>query len=450
MIMARKNLYRKVTTLKGSDLPAFLRVFWDIAPIRFRVSVVIIAAAIFSALLPRLKFKDVFQPHAFHLVLLHVLLIMPPSSGKSFIRFLFKRIAYPLSELDRAERDRLQEWKEKKVSAGSKAIEKRPQTVLRVLQSFTRAAVLRLAVTAERRFGCPVPFLCFTEELRTFADSNKREQGALKTISCIAFDPGATYTSDTSWEGGCDGEADICWSSVMACTPEVERHFNGEDSLLAGETSRQILLSFDDQIGQEPPVFQSMSQEQNELVDAEIMRAMDASYSPDRQSLQPEIWLDMSFLDNDIRSWCEAQRCEVLLSGSRARSMMYPRSSVNAVRICSLLMWMWSAPGVKESRESIERKVRRCYYFFADFCLQSMLERHGQRYEQLKNKFSSETGQCKTTLFDSLPNEFSLAQMQEAMLKLGLKSPANVMLSQYKRKRFVHHDKERDLYIKNF
>ena len=82
-------------SIKAADLPPAVRVFWETAPQQFRLASILSAIVCYCALGTRLRARYVYDLDL-HALLLQILVIGEPGSGKSFTRPIVKQLLRPL------------------------------------------------------------------------------------------------------------------------------------------------------------------------------------------------------------------------------------------------------------------------------------------------------------------------------------------------------------------
>ena len=92
LIMSKKNKNKpNGPTQMALDLPPAVRVFWETAPEAFRIPAILTAIVCYCALATRVRAKYVYDIEL-HALLVQLLVIGEPGSGKSFTRPIVKQI----------------------------------------------------------------------------------------------------------------------------------------------------------------------------------------------------------------------------------------------------------------------------------------------------------------------------------------------------------------------
>ncbi len=486
------------SSINASDLPPAIRAFWDSAPAPFKVPAILTAIDCYCALATRLRFKYTYDldPHA---LLLQVLVVAEAASGKSFTRPIVKSLMQPLKLRDQEMKRMEQAYQDlKKTSAKNKQLPEEPITDVRCLQTITKAKLVKRADMFIRKYGEPLTFWFYNEELATMTESNKRAFADLRTMDRLAYDLGAEYGSDTLSDASYNADVDVIYCSLFCATDNALREYMDKRSIEGGNCTRKVLTDLGDLMGEDAPRFRSLTSDEQAAVSKAVQHLMDITYTDEGQ-LHPIQMVPMEWLDHHVRQWCSDQRQLVLKTGSRARNCFYKRASVSAARMSCLLYYLWQADGlgirdeglgkknsassrgskgsegssVSDEQNSLnsqpstlnprvpstlnhqpstisQRKVAKFYRFMATYILDGLLQRWGRQYEQM-HKTDETDEMSKTPLYDQLPQQFSRDQLRELIVKLDLSTPARVFISKWKRAKLIYDSPDnKDVYVKNY
>ena len=450
-----KNKPVKPITLSAADIAPAARVFWQTAPESFRTAALLTALDCYCALGTRLRAKYVYdlEPHA---LLIQLLVLGEPGSGKSFTRPIVKQLMKPLKLKD-AEQKRIEQAYQdlKKTSAKNKQLPEEPITCTRNLQTITKAKLVKRADMFIRKYGEPLAFFFFNEELATMTESNKRAFADLNTMDRLAYDLGAEYGSDTLSDASYNADVDIIYCSLFCGTDNALKEYINKRAVEGGNCTRKILTRIDEDVmGEDAPQFRMQTAEEQALVKRTVDQLMNETYTED-DMLQPIKELDVQWMEGSVRKWCEEQRQRVLKTGSRALNCFYKRSSVSAWRLACMMFHLWmmdedSLNSQPSALNQIKGKVIKFYRFMATYILEGLLDEWGKQYEQMHKTDDVEEGP-KVTLYDQLPQKFSRDQLRELIVKLNLTTPAKVFICKWKRARLIHQpDKSQDVFQKNY
>lgn len=443
-------------SIKAADLPPAVRVFWETAPQQFRLASILSAIVCYCALGTRLRARYVYDLDL-HALLLQILVIGEPGSGKSFTRPIVKQLLRPLRIKDQEMKRIEQAYLElKKKAPKTKELPDEPITATRIVQTITKAKLVKRADMFLRKYGETLAFFFFSEELATMTDSNKRAFADLNTMDRLAYDLGAEFSSDTLSDASYNADVDIIYCSLFCGTENSLNDYINKKAVEGGNCTRKIVTRIDeDQMGEDAPVFRRQTDEEYSTVEKAVNKLMRETYTED-DLLQPVHEIPMEWIDATVRKWCFSQRQQVLKTGSRALNCFYKRSSVSAFRMTALLYHLWGEGMDENGRANPEmaaaaqKKCIRFYRFMAQYILDGLMAKWGKQYEQI-HKGDDATEGNKVPLYDQLPKRFSRDQLRELITKLDLASPERVFISKWKKARLVHQpDPNVEIYEKNY
>ena len=305
-----------------------------------------------------------------------------------------------------------------------------PLTAIRNLQTITRAKLVKRADMFIRKYGEPLAFFFFNEELATMTESNKRAFADLNTMDRLAYDIGAEYGSDSLSEASYNADVDIIYCSLFCGTQNALNEYINKRAIEGGNCTRKIVTRIDEEIlGEDAPQFRPQTREERITVELMVDRLMDETYNED-DLLQPIHEIPMEWMEGTVKRWCQEQRMVVLKTGSRAHNCFYKRSSVSAWRMAALLYHLW------DEQETARSKVIRFYRFMAQYILNGLLTQWGTRYDDMHRIDAEAAAPQRVTLYDQTPDEFSYDQLKELCTKLGL-APGRSFLSKWKKAKLI-------------
>ena len=405
--------YVKVRELLASDLPLAVRPFFVnvVNNKKLRIALTIDSIVCYCGLYPRIRVKYVFD-HSLSMLLLNQLVVGPSGSGKSWIRWVVNLIMQKLVVRDSIERERLREYKETNMRKGAnKEKAKEPLVCIRFLQKFTLPILVKYADYARRKYGDYLSFFLFSDEMGSFVE-NKRSSREYQSVARTAYNLDEIYSRDTLYDGGYNANVSINWCSIICGQNMALEKYVDREAVVGGDAGRHILCCLDDSLAQDAPVVLPLDQEQLLAVEEAVERGMKETCTDD-DKLMPIHLVDMAWMYQDVKDWCEYVQDQILKTASRAMNSFYVRASSSAFRIATMLYHLWGE--TEESRPL----VSKCYFYFANFILDSAMEQWSDTYEETQPKTKQFT-QDKLTLFDQMPNEFSRDQLREMVHKLQL------------------------------
>ena len=431
-------------SIGAADLPPALRVFWDTAPDNFKVASILSALACYCVLGTRLRAKYVYDldPHA---LLLQIIILGEPGSGKSFTRPIVKQLLRPIRIKDQEMKRIEQAYAElKKKAAKNKQLPDEPITATRIVQTITKAKLVKRADMFLRKYGETLAFFFFSEELATMTESNKRAFADLNTMDRLAFDLGAEFSSDTLSDASYNADVDVIYCSLFCGTENALNEYINKRSVEGGNCTRKVLARIDeDLMGEDAPQFRQQTEAERQLVERTVDRLMKETYTDD-DLIQPTHDIPVEWLNLPVRKWCDEQRQQVLKTGSRALNCFYKRSSVSAWRMACMCYHLWDEDSEQRAH------VVKFYRFMANYILDGLMAKWGKQYEQMHKGDSDDEGN-RVTLYDQLPKQFSRDQLRELIVKLDLSSPDRIFIAKWKKAKMIYQpDPQVEVFIKNY
>lgn len=445
MSNVKKSIQPKVQpSITAADLPPALRVFWDTAPDHFKVASILSALACYCALGTRLRAKYVYdlEPHA---LLLQVIILGEPGSGKSFTRPIVRQLMRPIRIKDQEMKRIEQAYAElKKKAAKNKQLPDEPITATRIVQTITKAKLVKRADMFLRKYGETLAFFFFSEELATMTESNKRAFADLNTMDRLAYDLGAEFSSDTLSDASYNADVDVIYCSLFCGTENALNEYINKRSVEGGNCTRKVLARIDeDLMGEDAPQFRQQTEAERQLVERTVDRLMKETYTDD-DLIQPTHEIPVEWLCLPVRKWCDEQRQQVLKTGSRSLNCFYKRSSVSAWRMACMCYHLWDEDPNQRAH------VVKFYRFMANYILDGLMAKWGKQYEQMHKGDSDDEGN-RVTLYDQLPKQFSRDQLRELIVKLDLSSPDRIFIAKWKKAKMIYQpDPQVEVFIKNY
>ena len=450
---------------KDTELPPVFRELVHNAPEKFKMATFIACCAPLATLATRLRAYYPFdqEPHA---CLLQTIICSEQSGGKSFARNVENVIMARQKARDNEQRRQEQAYRELKQKASKTAkLPDPPKTAIICCPvSISIAQLIKRADAPVRLYGTPLTLWTFTEELATATETNKRAFSNIKSIMRTAYDLGSEYGVDYLSDNSYSATVDILYNTMFCTTPSALDEYMDRKAIEGGNVTRTIVYDLGSQLGDEAPIFARITPEQHENINRTIQLMMADTYSEDG-GIQPEKYIDMDWLEKDIRQWCAQKNMEAIKSGSTALGVFYKRSSVSAFRIAVLCQYLYGLErgesggvkgeggrmrgeggGMKDESErvitsnpspKIRKLVKRIYLAMAEQILAGMLDKWGRRYEDLLAKRQELSTGSRLSLFEQLPDELSRELLRETIKRLGLTTDDWVFLSKWNAKALI-------------
>lgn len=421
------------TLPKDKDLPPVFRELVSNAPDNFKMATFIACCAPLGCLATRLRFFYPFDqgPMA---CLLQTIICSEQSGGKSFARNVENTIMAKQKARDNDQRRQEQAYRELKQTASkTDKLPDPPKTsVICCPVSISIAQLIKRADAPVRLFGTPLTLWTFTEELATATETNKRAFSNIKSIMRTAYDLGSEYGVDYLSDNSYSATVDILYNTMFCTTPSALDEYMDKKAVEGGNVTRTIVYDLGSQLGDEAPIFARLTPKQQAVIDRTIDQIMADTYNEDG-GVQPEKYIDMSWLEKTVRKWCAEKNLEAVKSGSTALGVFFKRSSVSAYRIAALCQYLY---GMEDTR-AVRKKVTQIYLAMAEQILSGMLDKWGRRFEDLQAKRIELTSNARLPLFDQLPETFSRELLRETIKRLELTTPDWVFLSKWNAKALI-------------
>lgn len=430
-----------VNDLIASDFPPSVRPFWENMPgtdPQLRLATTLAATVCYCGLSPRLRVKYTYDL-AHSMLLLNLLCIGSSGSGKSIIRWVVNLLMNEQIMRDQNERRKLREYKEASRRKGAnKDKGEEPLVAIRFLQKFTLPVIVKYADLIHRRYDDWLSFFLFGDELAAFTE-NRRGNGDFRAVARTAYALGETYSRDTLYQDGYNAMVDIDWCSVMCGQEQALEKYIDKNGIVQGDAGRQILVKLNDNIGEDAPTIRPLTERQTREINQTVSQLMRETFTDDDQ-LMPTHEVDMSWLDKDVKAWCNRTREQILKTGSRAMDSFYVRASVSSFRLATMLYHLWGENPAKQ------RQVRRCYHAFAQMILDNSMAQWGQEYENAMPK-SKESADKKPTLYDRMPKRWTRDMLRDMIAREGLGTPTRLFIFKWLKKKWIY-EVEKDVYEK--
>ena len=361
---------------KDKDLPPVFRELVSNAPDNFKMATFIACCAPLGCLATRLRFFYPFDqgPMA---CLLQTIICSEQSGGKSFARNVENTIMAKQKARDNDQRRQEQAYRELKQTASkTDKLPDPPKTsVICCPVSISIAQLIKRADAPVRLFGTPLTLWTFTEELATATETNKRAFSNIKSIMRTAYDLGSEYGVDYLSDNSYSATVDILYNTMFCTTPSALDEYMDKKAVEGGNVTRTIVYDLGSQLGDEAPIFARLTPKQQSVIDRTIDQIMADTYNEDG-GVQPEKYIDMSWLEKTVREWCAQKNLEAVKSGSTALGVFFKRSSVSAFRIAALCQYLY---GMEDTR-AVRKKVTQIYLAMAEQILSGMLDKWGRRF----------------------------------------------------------------------
>ena len=458
------NLEPQQLPLRDKDLPPIIREVVSNAPLNRKLPSFVACLAPLCALATRIRLNYYYDGQRQSALLLPVIIEAPQSSGKQFAADIERLLMdHTLKAHDQEQRRLEQKYRERRRNRGqNEKMEDEPKTTIRVIPAtISKTVLVKRADFYERNLGDVLTFWMFAEELAQVTDAGKQGYSNLRTIMRTAYDFGSRFGMDFASDNSYSAIVDINICSMFCATPSALDDYMDKKAVEGGNITRTVLCQLEDQIGADGAMFKPYSPEQLQTINDTLDRMMADVYTSDG-ALRDEMLLDTSWIERDVRRWCQQKGREALQSGSAAIDVFRKRASVSAFRIMALCYYMYQLEASSKFKDQssstlnlepgtlnyIQRRCRKIYLFFADYILRMLLRRWGKTFEDLQARridLTADTGRPK--LIDRLPREFSRDQLRALIQEQQVATPDRVLVSQWKANHWIE-ERDKFQYLK--
>ena len=406
--------YSKLSTLNSQlpPLPPLFRQFAKTAPTDFAPALILCMLPLTGALASKLRAR--YLDNQLHSPSFMVSLEAPQASGKSFMTRLAKRILKPITDRDKEERAREQEYNDKiaelkvtgvKVTAKNKKeiLGTQPKGIIRYVPA--TISITKMLMRMENAKGLHLVAVC--EEIDTVTKAFKRGFSSYSDALRVSFDNNL-YGQDYASENSFSGIVPLYYNTLFSGTPKAMRRFylDVEDGLV----SRVCFVTLPDQFGKAMPVWGELSEKDSEEVDA-LIKQLD-SVSLDGDMVRDNHEMSLEFLNRAMDRWLTAQQQEAVRTDDRTRDTFCRRAAVVGFRAGMIAWYLYGEKNTPNYRKNT--------IMFAQWVANQMLVQHLLRFQVDANNSNTNRWQ---EAFNMLGDEFSRSDLQRALLGTDCTTP---------------------------
>ena len=444
--------------LRDKELPPIIREIVSNAPANRKLPSFVASLSPLCALATRVRLNYYYDGQRQSALLLQVIIEAPQSCGKQFAADIEHLLMdHTLKAHDKEQRRDEQKFRERRHNrADNEKLEDEPKTTIRVIPAtISKTVLVKRADFYERNLGDVLTFWMFAEELAQVTDAGKQGYSNLRTIMRTAYDFGSTFGMDFASDNSYSAIVDINICSMFCATSSALDEYMNKRAIEGGNVTRTVLCQLEDPIGSDGAMFKPYTPEQLQTINGTLQKMMADTYTPEGALREP-FTLDTSWIERDVRRWCQQKGKEALQTGSSALDVFRKRASVSAFRIMALCYYLYSIDASSKFKDQsskqggstlnlepgtlnhIQRRCRKIYLFFADYILRMLLRRWGKMFEDLQARrvdLTADSGRPK--LIDRLPREFSRDQLRALIQEAKVATPDRILVSQWKANRWI-------------
>ena len=434
--------------LRDKDLPPIIREVVSNAPANRKLPCFVACLAPLCALATRVRLNYYYDGQRQSALLLQVIIEAPQSCGKQFAADIEHLLMdHTLKAHDKQQRREEQKFRERRHNrADNEKLDDEPKTTIRVIPAtISKTVLVKRADYYERNLGDVLTFWMFAEELAQVTDAGKQGYSNLRTIMRTAYDFGSTFGMDFASDNSYSAIVDINICSMFCATSSALDEYMNKRAIEGGNVTRTVLCQLEDPIGSDGAMFKPYTPEQLQTINQTLQRMMSDTYTPEGALHEP-FTLDTSWIERDVRRWCQQKGKEALQTGSSALDVFRKRASVSAFRVMSLCYYLYLLES--DDKLQAQRRCRKIYHFMADYILRMLLLRWGKMFEDLQVRrvdLTADSGRPK--LIDRLPREFSRDQLRALIQEAQVATPDRILVSQWKANHWIE-ETEKFLYKK--
>ncbi len=416
--------------------PAGLREPIMTAPPAYQFATSVVSVLSLCVYTPRLRMKYCYDlvPHA---ALLQALVIAEQSGNKTKLAGIIKMLMSKTSQRDKEQLWIEQDYEEESRRHPDDAPPRPRITKIKLSPVISRTELLKRVNDIDRKYGDTLTHLFYTDEIALAIDSNKRDFSNNRVVFRQGYDYGST--TDQDYLTSLSADVDVRVVLMFFGTPESMKRYMTRAEIEAGSMTRTIVVHVPDE--DDAPEFRLMTPGEQQSVDHVLDALLSRTFvkvqteNGEEERLGPEEFIDLSWLEKDIRRWCDQRKEEYHKTGSRALRVCYRRSSVSAFRFTGLVAYLYM---LDENRPANWQKLcRKIYLYMANYILDAMLAEYGATYEAIKAEAENDKNAVQPSLYDSCPDEFSYDYIDQLVAERGGTKRTTEFLSTWKKKGWV-------------
>lgn len=395
------------------QLPPIFKEFADTAPEDFKAATVMACLPVVGFLGSRLRSSYIdgeMQAPSFI-----VNIIAPAASGKGSLLRVTDFCLEKVREKDEEGRQEEREYR-KEVKATGKAKSPEPTPSIRDIP--VKISIAQLLRRMRNARG--LHLFSVSPEVDTLTNSNHAGAWSQKSdILRLSQDAdGGRYGQDYYTDNSISETCKIRYNLLNLGTPMAfERAFpDVEDGLV----SRCVMVELPDQFGKPMPKRKELSEMQKKVVKENIERLM-ALCEDNDGNVMPEHFIDLTWLNKRLEAWIKVQRDSSVKQLDHARDQFMRRAALMGFRAGMLAAFLWDVS--KKSR----RKHTECFAcWVADYMLATLLMRYSAQVND--NAQKSRKKPRFHSLWDDVPETFTIEDLKKAMLSHGIRSTVKNIL----------------------
>ena len=364
-------------------------------------------------------------------------IIAPSASGKGSLLRIPDLCLAKVRAMDDAGREQEAEFTRlSKLKKNEKKQLEEPTPIVRDIPA--KVSVTKLLKRMVQARG--LHLISVSSEADTLTNSNKAGTWAQKSdIYRVAQDSdggryGQDYQCDTSYSATCQ----MRYNLLTLGTPgAIARAFpDVEDGLI----TRCIMLELPSQFGKPMPIRKQLNQHQERIIQEKVDALMGICQDEEGNVL-PEYHLNVPWLREGVEAWLSKQRLRAIRDDDHARDQFMRRAALIGFRAGMVVTFLWGSINKEHIDYTIEFAI-----WVADVILQSLLDRYSTKVNELAAGYEKPKAHRYPSLFDGLPDIFTLHDLRKLCTTQSIKSPLKSIIFRWTENHLI--EKHSDSFIK--
>lgn len=420
---------------EASHMPPLIREFVETSPDDYKEATVMACLPICGFLGSRLRARYLdgeIQAPSFI-----VNIIAPSASGKGSLLRIPDLCLAKVRAMDDAGREQEAEFTRlSKLKKNEKKQLEEPTPIVRDIPA--KVSVTKLLKRMVQARG--LHLISVSSEADTLTNSNKAGTWAQKSdIYRVAQDCdggryGQDYQCDTSYSATCQ----MRYNLLTLGTPgAIARAFpDVEDGLI----TRCIMLELPSQFGKPMPIRKQLNQHQERIIQEKVDALMGICQDEEGNVL-PEYHLNVPWLREGVEAWLSKQRLRAIRDDDHARDQFMRRAALIGFRAGMVVTFLWGSINKEHIDYTIEFAI-----WVADVILQSLLDRYSTKVNELAAGYEKPKAHRYPSLFDGLPDIFTLQDLRKLCTTQSIKSPLKSIIFRWTDNHLI--EKQGDSFVK--
>ncbi len=218
-----------------------------------------------------------------------------------------------------------------------------------------------------------------------------------------------------------NGRTPVLLSVFSLGTSDAVEKFYGDYSAHNGTASRTIFGYIPDQSFKSLPDWGQLTPAQQRLIDQKLDEAFSLNYDEEGKVKAP-IQLNVKYVADAMRDWCEEQREQAALEDSLARDTFRRRAALIGFRAGLLAHWLWGNSRHKKEVIALARWV-------ADYTIDRQIFKFGNRLEEDAKRQAGykKPSEQQSLVLNKLGNTFTRQELYDVLQAQGNNSGRTVI-----------------------